>query len=227
MEWKPPASMLWVWCRGGARHVTDAVCSLGVDLLAFVARQSRSSDAIVRRLASPGVFILVDYVSLVKTRLILHILPRLRYNLIAIVILGIDYCVYTVFFATAILLLVDLSWYLSFRPEVSLWDIVSGFSFDESTFRTLFFLPYIVDVLFSFFWAGFVPSMWMWLYVGALFVTRGLFRSERLVNWLRWALNVEKAPFRSIGAVAATLAFIASVAIILVSVEVSRINAAS
>ena len=67
----------------------------------------------------------------------------------------------------------------------------------------------------------------MWLYVLALFVTRGLLRSERIVNWLRWALDVEKNPFRSIGAVAATLAFIVSVAIILVSVEVSRISSAS
>ena len=68
--------------------------------------------------------------------------------------------------------------------------------------------------------------MWMWLYVAALFVTRGLLRSEKLVTWLRWALDIEKAPFRSIGAVAAALAFIASVAIILVSVEVSRISTA-
>jgi hypothetical protein len=81
--------------------------------------------------------------------------------------------------------------------------------------------------LFVTFWAGFAPSMWMWLYVLALFVTRALLRSERIVNWLRWVLDVEKNPFRSIGAVAATLAFIASVAIILVSAEVSRIRAAA
>jgi hypothetical protein len=68
------------------------------------------------------------------------------------------------------------------------------------------------------------PSIWMWLYVLALFVTRGLLRSERIVNWLRWSLDVEKNPFRSIGAVAATLAFVMFVAIILVSVEVSRIS---
>jgi hypothetical protein len=77
------------------------------------------------------------------------------------------------------------------------------------------------------FWAGLAPSIWMWLYVFALFITHGLLRSEKLVNWLRWALDVEKAPFRSIGAVAAALAFVASVAIILVSAEVSRISTAS
>jgi hypothetical protein len=76
-----------------------------------------------------------------------------------------------------------------------------------------------------FFWAGLAPSIWMWLYVLALFVTRALLRSERIVNWLRWVLDVEKSPFRSIGAVAAALAFIASVAIILISAELSRIAA--
>ena len=55
----------------------------------------------------------------------------------------------------------------------------------------------------------------------------GLLRSEKLVEWLRWGLDVEKTPFRSIGAVAAALAFIVSVAIILASAEVSRISAAS
>ena len=80
---------------------------------------------------------------------------------------------------------------------------------------------------FIFFWAGFAPSLWLWLYVLALFATRGLLRSERIVNSLRWFLDIEKNPFRSIGAVAAALAFIASVAIILVSAEVSRISNAA
>jgi hypothetical protein len=105
----------------------------------------------------------------------------------------------------------------------------SGVSIYCIAFRggSLFFLPPLGDIYSIFFWAGFAPSIWMWLSVAALFVTRGLLRSEKLVNWLRWFLDVEKNPFRSIGAVAAALAFIASVAIILVSAEVSRISAAS
>src|SRR5262245_9850702 len=35
-----------VWCRGGARHVADAVSSLGVDLLSC---QGSCSDTVVRR----------------------------------------------------------------------------------------------------------------------------------------------------------------------------------
>src|SRR5262249_19132225 len=98
----------------------------------------------------------------------------------------------------------------------------------ELDLRTIpFIYGFSSGLLLILFWSGFAPSIWMWLYILALLVTRALLRSEKLVNWLRWALDVEKNPFRSIGAVAATLAFIASVAIILVSAEVSRISTAS
>jgi hypothetical protein len=177
--------------------------------------------------------ILIDYVSLLKTRFILGVLTRIRRQnkMLAIAILGIDYLVYILLFAIGLLLtgLGYLTIELGFEPvfgegladtskldtAVVVYELVS----------TYFPYPHDINLRFSFFWSGFVPSIWMWLYVLALFVTRAFLRSEKLVNWLRWALDVEKNPFRSIGAVAATLAFIASVAIILVSVEVSRISA--
>jgi hypothetical protein len=49
----------------------------------------------------------------------------------------------------------------------------------------------------------------------------GLLRSEKLVNSLRWFFDV------AIGAVAAALAFVVSVVIILVFMEVSRISGAA
>jgi hypothetical protein len=62
----------------------------------------------------------------------------------------------------------------------------------------------------------------MWLYVLALFVTRALLRGEPIVNWLRWFFDVETNPVRSIGSVAAALAFIASIVIILVCLQEFR-----
>jgi hypothetical protein len=73
------------------------------------------------------------------------------------------------------------------------------------------------SILPSFFSSGLAPSAWLWLYVAALFVTRNLLRSEPLVNRLRWFLDIEKAPFRSIGAVAAVLAFVGSAAVLLIA----------
>jgi hypothetical protein len=177
--------------------------------------------------------ILIDYVSLFKTRVILEVLTRMRRRttLIAMAIIAIDYIVYAIPFGLGVALIMYITLAID---EAIPWSLVvfnnilmTSINATIGTFITFAYQFSYKLLLAISFWAGFAPSIWMWLYVLALFVTRGLLRSEKIVNWLRWFLDVEKNPFRSIGAVAATLAFIASVAIILVSVEVSRISAAS
>jgi hypothetical protein len=171
--------------------------------------------------------ILIDYISLFKTRIILAGLTRIRRRstIVAVAIIGIDFIVYKLIFSLGIILM---------TPGILIigqgWSFVnwSGlFSIENILAKMATYWKINDHLIFIFFWSGFAPSIWMWLYVFALFVTRGLLRSERIVNWLRWALDVEKNPFRSIGAVAAALAFIATVAIIFVSAEASRISAAS
>lgn len=180
--------------------------------------------------------ILIDYVSLFKTRLVLGFITRMgqRNALLAVAVGVIDYIVYRLLFSTGLAFLgvarsgIPLDW-TSMRVSVFIpifIAIMSGIIPDFMG-ETMVLFPRNVDLLFILFWAGFVPSIWMWLYVLALFVTRALFRSERVLTWLRWSLDIEKAPFRSIGAVAAAIAFMASVAILLVSVEVSRFGAAA
>ena len=39
-------------------------------------------------------------------------------------------------------------------------------------------IPHDIELWLIFFWAGFAPSIWLWLYVVALFATRALLRSE-------------------------------------------------
>jgi hypothetical protein len=180
--------------------------------------------------------IAIDYVSLFKTRFVLGLLSRLHRGamMVTVFILCLDYVAYKViFFLGTVLVLtsmviVDAVISMRWADAISIeWVFIS--------FKVLFnyfdFLAlgsgYSEAASFIMFLAGLAPSIWLWLYVAALFVTRAILRSEKLVNWLRWGLDVEKAPFRSIGAVAAALAFIASVAIILVSVEVSMISAAA
>ena len=178
--------------------------------------------------------IFIDYISLFKTRFILRLLTQMRRRntTISLAIVVIDYIVYRVIFAVGVNVVIIavgiIDGVLSFQNVTNMWAI--GVAIVTGIFSYIAMqgpVPDVIELWLIFFWAGFAPSLWMWLYVLALFVTRGLLRSERIVTWLRWALDIEKAPFRSIGAVAATLAFIGSVAIILVSVEVARISAAS
>jgi hypothetical protein len=173
--------------------------------------------------------ILIDYFSLFKTRVILRVLARIRskITIIAIAILTIDVIVYKLLFVVG-LVVVALAAVL-----VNLTVGFVDYARDEGDpikilIATILHVPQVGDRLgFIMFWAGFAPSLWMWLYVLALFVTRALFRSEPIVNWLRWCLDIEKAPLRSIGAVAAALAFIATVAILLISAEISRLSGAA
>jgi hypothetical protein len=137
----------------------------------------------------------------------------------AIGILVVDYIAYKFLFGVGMGLVPTLP---DFILGANVWGTLKANL--ELEFRYILGPPEGLPLIF--FWSGFVPSIWMWLYVLALFVTRLLLRSEKLVNWLRWALGIEKNPFRSIGAVAATLAFIASVAVILVSAEIFQIGTA-
>jgi hypothetical protein len=172
--------------------------------------------------------IVFDYIGLFKTRLILRLLLRLRRRttLAAIPVLAMDYIAYTILFTAGITVAMTLPFAFIIGESITwVWEIATSTLYAISNLRLL--PPANLGWAFVLFWAGFAPSMWMWLYVAALFVTRALLRSEKLVSWLRWSLDIEKNPFRSIGAVAAALAFVASVAIILVSAEVSRISGAA
>jgi hypothetical protein len=147
---------------------------------------------------------------------------RRQYTILAVAILVVDYFVYKLICALGVILMFSVLVPVNpfFQLGYSFYEPLMGFTLSN-------YFHFSAGVYFIFFWSGFAPSLWLWLYVFALFVTRALLRSEKIITGLRWALDVEKNPFRSIGAVAATLAFVASVAIILVSFEVSRIGSAA
>jgi len=149
--------------------------------------------------------IIIDYVSLFKTRVILRILAQIRFAIVYSSVLILD------------------------TPEFEVMSFIASYFIRTviGDFLQSSIIPIENYIFKIFFVAGFAPSIWMWLYVAALFVTRGLLRSERIVTWLRWFLDIEKSPFRSIGAVAAVLAFIASIAILLISAAIFRISAAA
>jgi len=175
--------------------------------------------------------IVIDYISPFKTRLILGLLGRLhrRTTIVAIAILAVDYIAYQFIYVVGIVFVFPFVslFYLSISEAWAIWkEAIWAVPKLFLSYPFIFLhAPLVLNLYFILFWSGFGPSIWMWLYVFALFVTRGLLRSEKLVNWLRWALDIEKNPFRSIGAVAATLAFIGSVVIILVSAEIYFSNA--
>ena len=172
--------------------------------------------------------IIIDYVSLFKTRVILRILAQIRFAIVAPVILCIDLIAYRLLFVIGLESIYSSVLILD-TPEFEVMSFIASYFIRTviGDFLQSSIIPIENYIFKIFFVAGFAPSIWMWLYVAALFVTRGLLRSERIVTWLRWFLDIEKSPFRSIGAVAAVLAFIASIAILLISAAIFRISAAA
>jgi hypothetical protein len=172
--------------------------------------------------------ILVDYISLYKTRIILRILARMQRRTViaAVAILVADFIVYKVIFSAGFMADI-LASFLWLDIPIDLTGYTPSFIFNIIAYVYTDVTQVENMALFVLFWAGLAPSLWLWLYVAALFVTRALLRSERILTWLRWSLDIEKAPFRSIGAVAAALAFMASVAVLLISAELARISAAA
>jgi hypothetical protein len=64
------------------------------------------------------------------------------------------------------------------------------------------------------FYAGMLPSIWVWVYVAALLATRALVRNKLIVDKVRWFLNFDDNPYRSLGAVAAVMMFVCSCVIV-------------
>ena len=148
--------------------------------------------------------ILLDYLSLFKTRLILKVLTRLKRNVIYyIVVVAVDLCIYKIMWSIGIVAVFVVYYFYASEGSTTIFesfaigmDVFLDWLFNRSFFPSVFSQSgEIANMFFVFFWAGLAPSVWLWLYVSALFVTRSILRSERVVNWLRWFLDVEKIRF--------------------------------
>ena len=55
------------------------------------------------------------------------------------------------------------------------------------------------------FWAGMMPSLWLWVYVLAAQITKLISRTTSLFHFLTYFLDIDAHPMRSVGVVAAIL----------------------
>jgi hypothetical protein len=153
--------------------------------------------------------ILPDYVSLFKTRLILTIQTQQRRHkfTLGIMILGLDllagYLIFAVLFSLTGLLIA-----IAQEPHRTgeFLDGVKNWPREDAAL----FVPFLQlkKVPAALFYAGMLPSIWLWTFVVAVFVTRLLLRGEPAINFLRFFLNIDEKPFQAVGAVAAASIFI-------------------
>jgi hypothetical protein len=161
-----------------------------------------------------------DYFNLYKTRLIIH--WTTRHNLpivllIAILLLdvGVSYLVFAslYFFFECLNMgyqLVALGAINVWRlPSTVLWifkiNILNELITNPSTLGMIIRGPADNEVA-VLFYAGLLPSIWLWLYTAATMVTRIASRAKGLITGVIYFLDVEKHPIRSVGLVAGVIA---------------------
>jgi hypothetical protein len=161
--------------------------------------------------------LIIDYISLYKTRLILNYIKKCKYWFFIIFIILTDAVVGVCIFgigASVAKAIAGLPIAITFQDwlSITLHAMFTRFAnYLSSDLQHILVFNYIVQygVFKSIaFFASFLPSIWLWIYVISLALTRVILRSERLLFWLRWALPLGTKPFRSVGAVAAIFVFV-------------------
>jgi hypothetical protein len=152
-----------------------------------------------------------DYFNLLKTRIVLGIITARRINRssVLIVILFADFLVGYVIFSFTYWPIFSfgmdvyehgLGSVLRMMPHI--WPIYLTVSmWPRGIFSLLSPLP--SGILF---WPGMVPSIWLWLYVGATLLVRLTVRTAPVFRFSMYLFDIDQHPIRSIGIVAAALA---------------------
>jgi hypothetical protein len=162
-----------------------------------------------------------DYLNLLKTRLILEFLTKhAKSRLTALVLLILDpvlaYVAFAVFFS--LLGLVDILFLYPDRIHEALVDAQNWPAEDIHLIVQVVQWQLNVSPIF---YAGMLPSMWLWIFILASFLTRLLVRGEPIVKILRYSLDIEKKPFRIAGALATVLVFAISALILGISYAIN------
>ena len=157
---------------------------------------------------------LVDYLYLLKTRVILGYLSEtIRSKSVTVVVLISDFVIGYVLFATLFSLYalpIELLW-LPERIGETLADVRNWPAQDLHLFLPVIFWQKIVSPAF---YAGMLPSIWLWIFVAAVFVARFLPMGGPAFKKLLRFLDIERKPFRSVGIISAALVFAISAVMI-------------
>jgi hypothetical protein len=143
--------------------------------------------------------LLPDYLNLYKTRIALRILESYRITS-AVVFLLLIVADFAVGYGTF-----SLVWPLMWLPIAPLEIVGAAFRFSYEEFDRIVSFQIPLSV---FFYAGMLPSAWLWIYAVSVLVTRIALRAEPLVRALQWILKIDAMPIRCIATVAAALTFL-------------------
>ena len=206
----------------------SSIVVIGVLYVLIHGRDEGLEDAIRNAILSPlvielgGLFLILytafsivpDYINLYKTRVVIRWLGLIRRSHFsyALVLLVLDFVLGLILFHVFSQFVLSVGAIYSDDPinEGASWytafvNLFSGIEL-EALWETATFAHY-TSILF---YAGMVPSMWLWVAVGAVILTRLIARSAPVAGFSIWFLNVKDTPYRSVGMIASICVFLAT-----------------
>jgi len=149
--------------------------------------------------------LMVDYLNLFKVRHLINYITGVRRTNLTIsgMLVVADFVTYYILFYLIIALTTTLTFYVS--GLVSFSELGMGLYLFAVSFPLGHALTW-TDVLF---FAGLVPSMWLWTSASAITLTVTAARSSALFRFARKILPFEQAPARSVGLMAGVMSCLA------------------
>lgn len=173
----------------------------------------------------------MDYLSLLKTRLVIGALDRTQtpHTVPRILLIGaadfvVGFCIFVlgVIVGMAIGEIISSAYFFAQCPSCA--GHIPSLEYELlvaiiHTFPNKYanFFPTLVSYIYSgrlsnifaiLFFASLVPSIWLWLYLASSLLTRVITNSSRPIRFLVYFLDIDHHPIRSVGIVAATLSLV-------------------
>jgi hypothetical protein len=177
------------------------------DWLNFLGSPDLSTASIPFWLA---IAIFVDYCNLYKTRIIINYLSKAKFYaawLVAIFVadLLIGFCVFSALVFLTIVLNPSPNIAFPHKDWLGMAFLIYGGDYSD-------FIMWLLKDIFSginnittvLFYAGMIPSIWLWLYIFSSFIANMISRTSGGIKFLAYFLDFEEHPIQSLGVLAAT-----------------------
>jgi hypothetical protein len=166
--------------------------------------------------------LVIDYIMLFKTRLMIKLLSRYERIIFAIAVLALDIFAGLFLYIIGVgivFLLGSGGKFPEARSVVAdtflklglvIFNVIFVAKSTSDVFSNLWLLFTMIfgpltRVSSILFYAGLLPSIWLWIYVLSAFVMKLVLRSARVIRFVTYFLDVDEHPIQSVGVVAAAL----------------------
>jgi hypothetical protein len=144
--------------------------------------------------------IIPDYVSLLETRFVIHLMSLTNRAWLWTMLLMVDFVLTTIIAAVAVFYVVTFAYSLGLRRG----DLHTAIDLWRTTDASLW-IVFADKSLSPFFYIAYATSVWAWLYAAAGFLVKLASRFDVTLRWVTHKFDIEHKPLQTIGLMAGLL----------------------